>query len=292
MIFTIENSNLKVSVETKGAQLKSVFSKDTGVEYLWQGDANYWTGRAYNLFPFVGRFAQGKYVVEGKEYAMDRHGFARGSEFEMVEQTENSLSFEIKETEQTLAIYPFNFVFTVKFEILGKKLIVTYHVKNTGKNVMYFGLGGHPGFNVPFDGGKFEDYFVEFACEGNPTQVIANEKGLMTSERKILSLEGNKIIRLEHSLFDNDAIIMQDVCKTVYVKGKNTKRSIKVSYPQMEYLGLWHMPKTDAPFLCVEPWMTLPSPDGQPEVFETKENIGRVESNQSFSTHFDIEIIE
>ena len=70
MLYTIENSNLKVSVETKGAQLKSVFSKDTGVEYLWQGDAKYWTGRAYNLFPFVGRFAEGKYVVEGREYAL------------------------------------------------------------------------------------------------------------------------------------------------------------------------------------------------------------------------------
>lgn len=292
MIFTVENDVLRVSVEAKGAQLKSVFSKETGVEYLWQGDAKYWSGRAYNLFPFVGRFADGKYVVEGKEYAMDRHGFARGAEFAMTKQTENSLVFEIRDTEQTLAIYPFNFIFTVKFEIVGKKLIVLYGVKNTGVNTMYFGLGGHPGFNVPFDGGEFEDYYVEFECEGNPTQVIANEKGLMTDERRVLVLEEGKIIRLEHSLFDNDAIIMRDMCKIVYVRGKNTQRSIKVSYPKMEYLGFWHMPKTDAPFLCVEPWMTLPSPDGAPEVFETKENIGKVEPNQAFETHFDIEIIE
>ncbi len=292
MIFTIENAVIRVSVETKGAQLKSIFSKETGVEYLWQGDAKYWTGRAYNLFPFVGRFAEGKYVVENKEYAMDRHGFARGTEFKMVEQTESSLVFEIRESEQTLAIYPFKFIFTVKFEIVGKKLVVTYGVKNTGDNTMYFGLGGHPGFNVPFDGGEFEDYYVEFACEHNPTQVIANDKGLMTAERKVLALEDGKIIRLEHNLFDNDAIIMQDVCKTIYVKGKNTQRSIKVSYPEMEYLGLWHMPKTDAPFLCVEPWMTLPSPDGAPEVFETKEHIGVVEKNNTFETFFDIEIIE
>ena len=292
MIYTIENQSLKVSVETKGAQLKSIFSKDTGVEYLWQGDGKYWTGRAYNLFPFVGRFAEGKYVVEGNEYAMDRHGFARGSEFDLVEKTQTSLLFEIKDTEQTLAIYPFKFIFTVKFDILGKKLTVTYGVNNTGKNTMYFGLGGHPGFNVPFDGGKFEDYFIEFEKEGCPTQIIANEKGLMTAERKALELEKGKIIRLEHNLFDNDAIIMQDVCKTVYLKGKATNRSIKVSYPDMEYVGLWHMPKTDAPYLCIEPWMTLPSPDGKPEVLETKEHIGKVEPSKSFSTFFDIEIIE
>ncbi|MBR2336786.1 MAG: aldose 1-epimerase family protein [Clostridia bacterium] len=292
MVYTIENSNLSVSVETKGAQLKSVFSKHTGVEYLWQGDARYWTGRAYNLFPFVGRFAEGKYVVEGKEYAMDRHGFARGSEFALTEQTDNSLTFEIRETDQTLAIYPFRFIFTVKFKIEGKRLTVRYGVKNMGENTMYFGLGGHPGFNVPFDGGRFEDYFVEFEEVGSPTQVIANEKGLMTTERRAMELENGKIIRLEHGLFDNDAIIMQGACKTVYIKSDKTKRSIKVSYPNMDYLGLWHMPKTDAPYLCVEPWMTLPSPDGKPEVLETKENIGVLEPNQDFSIDFDIEIIE
>ena len=269
-----------------------MFSKDTGVEYLWQGDPNYWTGRAYNLFPFVGRFAEGKYVVEGKEYAMDRHGFARGSEFTLVKQTENSLEFEIRESLETLAIYPFKFVFVVKFEIIGKKLVVTYVVQNTGDNTMYFGLGGHPGFNVPFNGGKFEDYFVEFETEGKPTQVIANEKGLMTEEKIPMSLENGKIIRLQHSLFDNDAIIMQDVSKTVYLKGTSTDRCVKVSYPEMEYLGLWHMPKTDAPYLCIEPWMTLPSPDGKPEVLETKEHVGKVEPNKYFSTYFDIEIIE
>ena len=145
MIYTIENESLRVSVEAKGAQLMSVFSKQTGVEYLWQGDSKYWTGRAYNLFPFVGRFAEGKYVVEGKEYAMDRHGFARGAEFDLATKTESSLVFELRETEQTLAIYPFKFIFTVKFEILDKKLTVTYGVKNIGENTMYFGLGGHPG---------------------------------------------------------------------------------------------------------------------------------------------------
>ena len=292
MIYTIENKNLRVSVESKGAQLKSVFSKDSGLEYLWQGDANYWAGRAYNLFPFVGRFADGKYVVEGKTYAMDRHGFARGSEFELIESADNFLTFAIKESAETLAIYPFKFVFIVKFEITGKKLTVTYGVKNTGDNTMYFGLGGHPGFNVPFDGGKFEDYFVEFEKECTPTQIIANEKGLMTDDRKTLTLEDGKIIRLEHSLFDNDAIIMQDVCKVVCLKGLNTDKFVKVKYPEMEYLGLWHMPKTNSPFLCIEPWMTLPSPDGSPEVFETKENIGIVEPNKSFSTFFDVEIVE
>ena len=229
-----------------------------------------------------------KYIVTNATVDLDVRKELSGREL-----TEDDVfTFEIRETDQTLAIYPFRFIFTVKFKIEGKRLTVRYGVKNMGENTMYFGLGGHPGFNVPFDGGRFEDYFVEFEEVGSPTQVIANEKGLMTTERRAMELENGKIIRLEHGLFDNDAIIMQGACKTVYIKSDKTKRSIKVSYPNMDYLGLWHMPKTDAPYLCVEPWMTLPSPDGKPEVLETKENIGVLEPNQDFSIDFDIEIIE
>ena len=55
MIYVIENDKLKVGVETLGAQLASIYSKETNSEYLWQGDENVWKGRAYNLFPYVGR---------------------------------------------------------------------------------------------------------------------------------------------------------------------------------------------------------------------------------------------
>ena len=146
MVYSIENDSLYVSVELKGAQLKSIYSKDSKIEYLWQGDSAFWAGRAYNLFPYVGRLAGGKYVVEGKEYAMDRHGFARGMQFCLTEKSDNSMTFAICSTEETKKIYPFDFILKVTFTILGKKLTVSYDVKNVGKNVMYFCLGGHPGF--------------------------------------------------------------------------------------------------------------------------------------------------
>ena len=292
MIYIIENENLKVSVETLGAQLKSVYSKDTSTEYLWQGDKKYWTGRAYNLFPYVGRFVDGKYSVEGKIYEMDRHGFARGSEFVLTQKTDESMTFCISATDSTKQIYPFDFIFYVRYSLLGKKLQVEYKVVNVGKNVMYFGLGGHPGFNVPFDGGEFEDYYVEFENNCSPLQIIANEKGLITPERKRLSLKDFKKIELRHDLFDNDAIIMEDVVRAVYLKGKNTSRSIKVSFEDMSYLGLWHMPKTDAPYLCIEPWKTLPSNDGSIEVLETKKEVGVLKPNERYVTYIGIEINE
>ena len=71
MIYTIENEKLKVSVDTAGAQLQSVYSKTTGVEYLWQGDPAYWRGRAYNLFPFIGRMYDEVFNYEGKQYLLN-----------------------------------------------------------------------------------------------------------------------------------------------------------------------------------------------------------------------------
>ena len=54
MLYTIENKLLKTAVDTSGAQMQSLYSKVTATEYLWQGDAAYWSGRAYNLFPIIG----------------------------------------------------------------------------------------------------------------------------------------------------------------------------------------------------------------------------------------------
>ena len=292
MVYTIENEFLKVSVETLGAQLKSIKSKVTDIEYLWQGDKNYWTGRAYNLFPYVGRFAKGKYVVENKEFSMDRHGFARGTEFALCQKTAESMTFCISATDKTKEIYPFEFIFSIKYTLCGKGLKVTYNVKNVGNNKMYFGLGGHPGFNVPFNGGKFEDYYLEFEKDCNPTQIILDDDGLVSKDREGYTLKDGKKIGLYHSMFDRDAVVLTDVCRSVYLKDPNGERSIKVDFPDMSYLGFWHMPKTDAPYVCIEPWMTLPSNAGEPEVLETKENVGVVESGKEFITDMIISINE
>jgi galactose mutarotase-like enzyme len=292
MIYTIENNQLMVRIDTLGAQLSSIYFKATDTEYLWQGDEKYWKGRAYNLFPYVGRLAGGKYVVNGKEYAMDRHGFVRGMEFVVSEKTNDSISFTVSATDKTKLEFPFNFIFTVRFSLNNNKLTVAYFIKNIDDKTMYFGLGGHPGFNLPFDGGEFEDYFIHFEKESVPTQIFANDSGLITEKTAPYILKNGTDIPLKHHLFDNDAIILTDVLKSVYLKGKNTQRAIKVSYPQMENLGFWHMPKTDAPFVCVEPWMTLPANDGEPEVLETKKNIGVVESGKTFEREMIIEIIE
>ena len=76
MIYTIENDSIRVQISDVGAELQSIVGKKDNTEYLWQGDAQYWSGRAYNLFPICGRLTDGKYTYQGKTYEMNLHGFA------------------------------------------------------------------------------------------------------------------------------------------------------------------------------------------------------------------------
>ena len=162
MIYTVENKFLRIEVNSLGAQLFSVRSKKTGVEYLWQGDPAYWTGRAYNLFPIIGRMVDGKYTYGENTYSIRAHGLARYYEFSAADRSATRLSLRLSSTEETLSQYPFAFDFTVTFQLKNNALYITYSVKNKGTETMPFAFGGHPGINVPFDGGNFEDYYLEF----------------------------------------------------------------------------------------------------------------------------------
>ena len=54
MIERIENGHFIAEIKSLGAQLCRIYSKDNGIEYLWNGDETYWKKHAPVLFPFVG----------------------------------------------------------------------------------------------------------------------------------------------------------------------------------------------------------------------------------------------
>lgn len=288
MIYEIENEYMKVSVDVIGAELKSVLRKDGKIEHLWQGDEKYWTSRSPILFPIVGRLFEGRYSFNGKEYEMNPHGLLRKSKFALVDKTCKKMTFAYSANDDTFARYPFKFIFTVEYSLCKNTLSVVYSVKNVGKDTMYFGLGGHPGFNVPFDGGKFEDYYVETATKVMPKRLTLSENYLMSGNSVDYPLEDGRIMRLRHDMFDNDAVILEGAGNEVTLKSDKTEKSITVKFPNMPFVGFWHAVKTDAPYVCIEPWENLPSVDGKVEKLTDKRNIGSLGAGETYNSTINI----
>ena len=292
IIYSIENKILKATVDTSGAQLQSIYSKATETEYLWQGDPAYWAGRAYNLFPTIGRMYKNTYTYDGNEYSLRCHGIARYRAFQLTDRTATKLTFRLTEDEDSLKEYPFKFEFFIRYELKEATLEISFIVKNTDEKELIFALGGHPGFNVPFGNGAFEDYYLEFSEKTKVLFHTLSESKFMTGEKLPLPLTEGVRLPLRHELFDNDAAILGNTCREISLKSKADPRYITVKYPDFRYLGVWHKPETDAPFVCIEPWSALPATDGVITDLSAKEDMTRLAPGKTYKTSWSIEIHE
>lgn len=292
MISTIENEYLRVRISDRGAELSSIQTKD-GTEYLWQGDEKYWADRALNLFPYIARLTDGKYTLEGRTYEMTIHGFVNDSVLSVEEKGGDRVVFQLTESEKTLKMYPFGFVYRVTYELEGRCLKVTFSVENPNGRTMYFGLGGHPGFCVPLEKGlSFEDYYLQFSEAGNPVRVGFSPACFLNGEDREYPLAGGDRILLSHDLFDEDAVVLKGMAKQVTLRSDQGSRAIRVSYPQMDYLGIWHMPFTDAPYVCIEPWSSLPSRQDVVEDLAVQPGLIHLPAGDSYGNNLTIEILE
>ncbi len=289
MNYSIENEFLTVTVSDLGAEMISVISKENGCEYMWQGDKQFWGGQAPILFPICCRLYDGYYTYEGQRYELGPHGFARRSIFSNVTVGKDCISMTLEPNESIRTGYPFDFKFTVKYILDGRRVSQSMTVENTSeKQDLYFSVGGHPGFNLPLDGGKFEDWYLEFDCKAQPKQVIFSDTCFCTGELRPYSLEDGRILHLRHELFDNDAIFLSDACRAVTLKSDSSDRSVRIEYPDMEIIGFWHTSKSEAPFVCIEPMNGLPSQDGVVDNFKTKNKITKLTAGSTSTAGFDI----
>lgn len=289
MIYTIQNDTLKVQINSRGGEIWSI--QRDGAEYLWQGDAKYWSDRAFNLFPYIARLTDGKYTLDGQTYNMTIHGFVNYTELTLEEQTADKLVLSLKESPETLEKYPYHFLYQVTYTLAGDKLEVKFGVKNNSDKTMYFGVGGHPGFNVPLeDGLAFTDYYLQFEDAAAPVRVGFSETCYLNGQDKPYQLAENNRIPLAHDLFDEDAIVLTGMSKAVTLKSDKSGRSVRVEYPQMDYLGIWHMPHTDAPYVCIEPWSSLPSRQDVVEDLATQPSLLSLPAGEAYENIWTIQI--
>ena len=253
---------------------------------MWQGNPTYWEGQAPILFPICGRFFQGKYTYQDTEYTMGTHGFARHCEFAVKESTDCSITFVLTQNDFSTEQYPFDFCFTVTYSLEKNKLTSFVNILNTGKTTMPATFGAHPAFNVPLDCGCFEDWYVEFGNDCTPDELMLSDTCFNTGKKRAYPIKDSRIIPLSHSLFDIDAIFLSRIASTVTLKSEFSERSVTLEYSDMPYLGLWHKPRSDAPYVCIEPWCGLPSFDGCIDDLSTKCDMFHIESGKDVTLKY------
>lgn len=292
MICSIDNGSLSARIDTWGAQLISVRSA-SGAEYRWQRDERYWSDCSPLLFPYIARLYGGGYTLNGRKYEMDIHGFASHCEFAAEDVSSDCVTMTLKESETTLARYPFRFLLSVRYSAEDTSLKVQYEVENLDSKAMPFAIGGHPGFRVPLDDStEFSDYSLTFSDACLPDRIGFTDELFLSGENKPYPLENGRCIRLDHGIFDDDAIILQNMAKSVTMESEKTRKKLTVSYPDMPYLGLWHMPGTDAPYVCIEPWTSLPSRQGIVEELTSKSDLITLPPGESYKAQWEITITE
>lgn len=243
MLFYLENDYLIIAVNTHGAELSSIINKKENKEMLWQGDSQFWGRKSPVLFPVVGKYKNGKTTYEGKEYHSGQHGFARDSDFTLIEKTESKLSFELLSNEETLKQYPFRFRLVCSFELDNNKIIVGWNVENIDDKKIYFSIGAHPAFYC-------EKSKTVLSMNGeNLKYNLINADGLYTAPK--YDVESNFV--LHDNIFDNDALIIENSEVNEISLIDNDKKYLTVKF-DTPLFGIWSPTKKNAPFVCIEPW--------------------------------------
>jgi len=289
MIHSLQNNILSVAISTKGAELQSVIHKDFGLEYMWSGDPKFWGKKSPVLFPIVGGLKNDTYQYKGKNYQLNRHGFARDMEFEVAQQDEDGIIFTLNSNEETFAKYPFRFIFSIQYKLDSNRLSVTYAVRNIGEEEMLFSVGGHPAFKVPLvDETTFEDYFLEFNYFENASRWPLSKDGLIENT-PIPVMEHTDKLPLKKSLFYEDALVFKHlVSKSIYILSSKTSHGLKVNFHGFPYLGVWNA--KDADFVCIEPWCGVADSVNASGNFEEKEGINILAPGGSFQRSWHVEL--
>lgn len=250
-MITLKNESMTVTISTMGAEMQTVTAAN-GTAYLWHGDPKWWSGRAPVLFPNCGRLPDNKFRLNGKEYELAMHGFARRSEFEVESATATEAVFLLRDSAETRAHYPFAFEFRVRYALAGDSMAITYTVTNTGDTTMYASVGSHEAYACP-EG--VSAYDVIFEKEEPMNSYIVTD----TVQHETFAVEApGGVIRLKDDYFVPDALIFRNLqSKSLELRHRQTGRGVRVDYPDAESLLIWSKP--GAPYVCIEPWCGFPS---------------------------------
>ena len=289
MNYTIKNNMLEVKISSKGAENQSVKGRHSGYEYIWQADPKIWNRHAPVLFPIVGRLKDDEYTYQGKKYHMTQHGFARDREFEVENQSEESITFLLKDDEQTHEIYPFNFELRVNYNLMNNLLEENFTVTNKTNGEMIFGIGGHPGFNLPVNENiSKQDYYFTTQPSEARVKIPLTDSFLDWENRSLASTDS--LIGISDELFKNDALIYQlrGHDNKISLRTEKNKFHINVWTRNAPFVGIWSQYPKTANYVCIEPWWGIADRNVTSGKLEEKYGMNHLAKGKSFDAGFSI----
>ena len=278
MKIELRRDGYTAAVDTRGGELVS-FRDREGTEYIWQGDASSWTGQNPNLFPIVGNLKDGRVVIKGRMCEMARHGFARRSEFSVAERGEDYVVMELRDSPETLAQYPYHFVFRVRHQLVDGGFSTQFQVSNPGTEELLFCVGAHTGINCPLrEGERIEDYRLVFDQPENVRPMIPTAQGLGRAGLYGPALENTDTLPLNHGVFDRvDTLIFEGLRSTgVTLRHRDGGRGVHMDFGKFPMIAFWTMPKAGAPYLCLEPWHGCAAREDESGQFADKPHVIRL----------------
>lgn len=268
MEITLKCGSSSAKIISKGAELKSYIAD--GKELMWCADEKYWGKTSPFLFPMIGNLRNGKTIINGKEYTLSKHGFARDNEFSVESTTSDTAILSFESNENTLKSFPFDFRITLTYTLTEKALEISYAVENKSNMQMPYCIGAHPAFacDKPFD-----SYKLVFSENETVNSPVMNLKTRMWGDNdRISRLADSREYPLNYSLFDNDCVYF-DTIKSKSCSLVSGGEGAKVSWEGFETLGVWTPDHKEAPFVCIEPWCGCDDYDTDNGVFAEKRGI-------------------
>lgn len=287
--YLIESQFLEAKINLLGAELVALHDKELDLPYIWSGNSQFWDRHAPILFPIVGRLQNDRYRIGRRYYSMNRHGFARDLEFELISYRSDEIKLRLSATDETMKVYPYRFCLDVHYKIYGPILTTNIEVRCTEKRDMFFSIGSHPAFNIPLGEGSFDDYYLEFEYnEFSGPYYLEND--LVDFDQKAnLSVFQGKRLPFSEKLFERDALIFKDLKSSkLSIKNKVNDREIVIDVGEAPYLGIWR--PAGAPFVCVEPWYGVADVLGASDDFLKKEGVIHLEPNDVFKMSYSLHV--
>lgn len=281
----ISNQQLTASFKTKGAELTSL--KKANVEYIWQADPAHWNRHAPVLFPIVGKLKENTYQFEGKEYQMGQHGFARDQEFTVISHDAESISFSLKESEDTKKIYPFQFELIISYRLQDSSLEISYNVINKDGKELLFSIGAHPAFNCPIKSGeRRSDYRLFFNRE---EEFVTHRLIDGNFSGQAEQLGSGQELEITDNLFDKDALVFKNLKSDKVSLHSTEQKWLTFDFAGFPYLGIWSK-NAVSPFVCIEPWFGLADYVNHNQRLEDKEGIRVLPSDGVFAASYQVEV--